>query len=604
MSSTYEYVTTPDRLQELVPILAACHVLGFDVETAASAEAIANDIITGLDPHQGRLRLIQLATPEKTYIFDCFRVNPAPLAPIFDGLDGPQLWGQNLKFEMKWLMAAGLPLPHGLRIFDTMIGQQILFLGSMEAFLNRCSLESLALTYLNRAIDKTEQVSNWSLNELSTEQLNYAALDAEIMFQLQPKMLQALKSYNLERTIKLEMRALPGIAAIEYNGIGFDADYWYQLADKYANLTYNTAQQLGQTVTNPDMPVIRGYSTGLDLFGESWINWSSWKQVQKIMAARGFELDSTDEEALYALRYQDPVAALMLEYREYNKKATTYGHKWLGSNLHPKTGRVHASLHQCGTKTGRMSSSKPNIQQIPRTAEYRRAFQAAPGNVLVKCDFSSIEARLAAYIAPDRTLASYFQRQQDPYIMTAAVLLGVAPKDVTKSQRQVGKVCVLALLYGMGANKLRRYASMNFNMDVSDQQAYSWRAKFFQLYTGLQRWHNSVEDGVVDVRTLSNRQIRNVERFTEKLNFKVQGSAADGMKAALALLMENKHLYPGAKPVLCVHDELVVECPATIAEEVKPWLEGCMITGMSNFMFDVPTAVESTIAKRWSGDND
>jgi DNA polymerase-1 len=195
-----------------------------------------------------------------------------------------------------------------------------------------------------------------------------------------------------------------------------------------------------------------------------------------------------------------------------------------------------------------------------------------------------------------------YRRGDDLHALTAKQILG---KDaVTKADRQLAKAVNFGLLYGMGARGFRAYARSHYGVELTEAQAKRYRKAFFAAYPGLRRWHATVGatgDRAVETRTLAGRRCRNVGRFTEKLNLGVQGTGADGLKAALALLWERRADCPGAVPVLAVHDEIVVACDAGQSGSVAAWLQQAMLDGMGPLADPVPVAVEVTVTPTWGG---
>jgi DNA polymerase-1 len=229
----------------------------------------------------------------------------------------------------------------------------------------------------------------------------------------------------------------------------------------------------------------------------------------------------------------------------------------------------------------------------------------APGNglVIVKADFSQIELRLAALIAGDAAMLAALRAGEDLHRRTAAAVLGVDPAAVTPAHRQLAKALNFGLLYGMGAEGLRRYAFITYGVTLTREEAARYRALFFAAYPELRRWHERQPRGVVETRTLAGRRRLGVERFTDKLNSSVQGSGADGLKLALAGLWESRALAPSARLLLPVHDELVVECPAQDADAVASWLAEQMTAAMVALVGDaVPIVVDTAIGPSWAGD--
>jgi len=219
----------------------------------------------------------------------------------------------------------------------------------------------------------------------------------------------------------------------------------------------------------------------------------------------------------------------------------------------------------------------------------------------VKADYSQIELRLAAKIANESRMREAYQRGDDLHTLTAALVLKKDVAAVTKADRQLAKAVNFGLLYGMGAKGFRVYARTNYGVRLTEAEAAAYREAFFAAYPGLRAWHRRQGKQPVETRTVLGRRRCRVERFTEKLNTPVQGSGADGLKAAMGLLWERRAECPSAVPVLFVHDEVVVECDEADGEAVKAWLVAAMVDGMAPFADPVPVAVEAAVAKTWGG---
>jgi DNA polymerase-1 len=331
-------------------------------------------------------------------------------------------------------------------------------------------------------------------------------------------------------------------------------------------------------------------------------NWDSPKQVKEALSLLGCKVESTDDDSLAAL--EQPLAGLLRSYRQARKRVSTYGLSWL---KHIQAdGRIYPTWRQMGAAaSGRMSCSDPNMQQLPR-GEYRRCIVAPPGRVLVKGDYSQVELRIAAKVADEQRMIEAYRNGEDLHVLTAARLLGKPPGQVTEEDRQVAKSANFGLLYGMGTAGYRIYARSNYGLNLSEEEAAGYRRAFFETYPGLLAWHRSAGrsgKAAVDTRTLTDRRRLNVARFTEKLNTPVQGTGADGIKLALALLWERRDQCPGAFPVLAVHDEIVVECDQADADKVGVWLRQAMLDGMAPLIDPVPVEVKvSEPARTWGGE--
>jgi DNA polymerase-1 len=219
----------------------------------------------------------------------------------------------------------------------------------------------------------------------------------------------------------------------------------------------------------------------------------------------------------------------------------------------------------------------------------------------VKADLSQIELRIAAEISGDDHMLSAFQRGEDLHTVTAAAVLNKKPDQITPHDRQAAKALNFGLTYGMGAATLRESAASSYGVSLTLEQAQEFRRRFLVTYRGVRNWHRAQGTGITETRTLAGRRRLGVESFTERLNTPVQGTAADGFKAALALLSETRDKHRGVQLVAAVHDEVVVECPIYQADEVGVWLQDSMQRAMGSFLRHVPVVVDVTIATDWSG---
>jgi DNA polymerase-1 len=568
----YRLVQDTQAVMEALPQLRTAPVIGLDTET------------TGLDPFTDRLRLVQLAVPDgPVYLIDCFAVDPRLLAPLFAAPDGPTFVGHNLAFDLRFLIQAGLPVPPGRRLFDTMLATQVL-----DETGRQPSLAEIVRRFLDRDLPKALQTADWG-GPLSPTMLDYAARDAAVLLPLFAVLTSELETAGLLRVLKLESRALPAVVWLAHAGAPFDSDAWRAVSDAAYAEQLELAEELAALATD-----LLGPNT---LFGHT-VNWDSAPQVLAILKHAGLDVADTREETLARYR-EHPLVAKLLAYREAAKRAGTYGLDWLRF-VHPLTGRIHADWRQIGAASGRMACTRPNLQNIPRDPRYRACFRPGEGRLLVKADYSQIELRIAAELAGDARMLAAFAAGEDLHTVTASLVLGKAPDAVTKEDRQLAKAVNFGLLYGMGPAAFADYARTAYGLTLTTDEAKTLRDRFFAAYPGLKRWHRSQPDGAVAVRTASGRR-RVVERFTEKLNTPVQGTGADGLKLALALLWETRHQCPSAVPVLAVHDEVVIECDADEAERARDWLVDCMQRGMQQFLRRVPVAVEALICRDWSG---
>jgi DNA polymerase I len=571
-AASYICVATPADLATLATAIGHSDLVALDCET------------TGLNARTDRIRLIAVNCTAAdgghiTYLVDAFKIDPSPL---WESLAAAHIVCHNAIFDLAFIGRLGF-VPG--RVHDTRLLSQVLYASSFTKGHApiRHGLKDCCERELGIILAKDLQKSNWS-GPLTSEQLEYAALDASVLVPLHCKLMDELQAANLTATAEIESAALPCITWMAGAGVQFDSDTWSSIARGARAEAERLALQLDAAA--PDKPG--------ELFDGSW-NWDSPEQVKQALGLAGCPVDGTRDDVLAALEH--PLARLIRDYREASKRASTYGEAWLKHVA--DDGRIYPSWAQFGANSGRMACGSPNMQNLPRGA-YRRCVIAPPGCALVKADYSQIELRIAAKISNDRALLAAYQRGDDLHILTARHVLGVP--EVTSEARQLAKAINFGLLYGMGAKAFRSYARTNYGVDMTEEQAAQYREAFFRTYPGLRQWHRSIKDGACETRTLTGRRVRNVERFTEKLNLPVQGTGADGLKAALALLWERRRQCGTAVPVLAVHDEVVVQCPVDDAPAVANWLKSAMIDAMAPLIEPIPVDVEVKTGRTWGGD--
>src|SRR5262245_44398824 len=364
----YKLITEAGDLAQVAGELSGEQVIGFDTET------------TGLDPHNARLRLIQLATPQASFIIDCFRLSRDQLKPVLDLLaaKSPVKIAHNAKFDAKFIMRhCGTRLGG---VFDTYLASNLASAGDEN---DRHSLEAAVNRYLDLRMDKAAQTSDWS-RELSEYPLEYAARDAQVLLPLRRRLLEKLGEMDLLPVAQLEFDCVLSIAALELAGIYLDVERWRDLIGRIQVEHERVAEELHQelSVASPQMNLFGGVMERINL--------DSPAQVKEALAAIGIEVEDTREWTLQKLAHQHPVLAKLLEYRGLSKNLSSYGEGML-DYINPATGRIHADFRQIGTPTGRITTSSPSLQQIPHTTEYRSCFRAPAGRKLVVADFCVAE---------------------------------------------------------------------------------------------------------------------------------------------------------------------------------------------------------------------
>lgn len=581
MNANYKLITTAEELPHIAEELRAQPMIGLDTET------------TGLDPHTSKLRLLQLAAPDASYIIDCFRLQPAQLAPLGELISSEQpiKIAHNAKFDSKFL------LKHlGWRmsgIFDTYLASLLIAAGDENT---RHGLEPVVSRFLNQPLNKDAQLSDWS-GELSRNQLDYAARDAQVLVPLREQLQAKLDEMDLLVTAELEFAAVPAITAMELAGVYLDVELWKALLARMAVERAALADELQQAFA--------AGASQMNLFGEADpINLDSPAQVKEALARIGIAVEDTREWTLGKLAAEHPVAAKLLEYRGLSKNLSSFGENILGY-VNPATGRLHADFRQLGTPTGRITTSQPSLQQIPHTVEYRSCFRAPAGRMLVVADYSQIEMRILADFSADEALLTAFDSGADLHRTTASQMFGVPLADVSPRQRESAKGLNYGLIYGMGAEGLAG------RIGSTVKEAEGLIERYFNAYSGVARWlHEAGENAVRQrsARTASGRlwkfsldpndraQQAALRRVGK--NSPIQGTCSDIFKRAMTLL-DAALLGLDAQIVNSIHDELVVECDLGVAEQVKEIVRFEMIAAAKEFLPRVPVDVDAVISDAW-----
>ncbi|MEQ1607191.1 MAG: DNA polymerase [Pyrinomonadaceae bacterium] len=613
MEIYFELIRDGASLARACGELAGKAFLGFDVET------------TELDPYRGDVRLVQLSDGNSTKVIDLkafaggewgrkrsttpsaeaaatppvqegsfLRTNPE-LAPLRDLLASTKSVkvAHNAKFDTKWVR-------HHLgcevgAVYDTYLASVLISAGEGE---RRHGLADLVQFFLGRTLDKSEQVSDWGADTLTQSQIEYAAKDAAIMTELREKVHERIVADELEQVLALENACVMPIAEMELNGFYIDKGRWREQLEKVTKVQVKAAEEL-------QFMLSAGVAQA-SLFGAPQINLDSQAQVTDALVGLGIPMpNSTRAWELQPLAEEYPVVAKLLEYRGFAKSISSFGENIL-EFIEPATGRIHADFRQIGAPTGRFACSKPNLQQIPHEAEYRRCFRAPDGKTLVIADYSQIELRILADFSEDRNFIEAFESGQDFHSATAAQVFGIDAKDVTPDQRSFAKRLNFGVVYGLGASRFAQMAGLSLSEGESTLR------KYFATYPKMDEWLRNQSKSVLterSARTKSGRLARMsfdandrssigaAQRYAK--NMPIQGTSADILKRALRLLHDDLRGTSG-KLVNIVHDEIIVECDRGEADEIARKLASAMLTAGQEFVAKVPIKVDIHTADEWS----
>ena len=549
------------------------------------AELIAFDTeTTSLDPMQAELVGLSFAVNafEAIYIPVGHNYPGAPaqldratvlgaLKPLLEG-KSPKKVGQHIKYDMNVLSRYDLAV-QGVA-FDTMLESYVL-----NSTGSRHDMDSLALKYLGHRTTHYEEIAGKGAKQISFSQVSiddaghYAAEDADVTLRLHQHLWPKLQAEPaLERVLtELEIPLIPVLARMEQAGVLIDGKLLLQQSSELGKRMLELEGQAHAAAGQP-------------------FNLSSPKQLQQILFEK-LELPvirktpkgqpSTAEDVLSELADHYELPKLILEHRSISKLKSTYTDK-LPAQINPHSGRVHTSYHQAVAATGRLSSSNPNLQNIPiRTPQgrkIRKAFVAPPGNVILAADYSQIELRIMAHLSSDTGLLKAFHEGVDIHRATAAEVFAEDYEKVTDNQRRAAKAINFGLMYGMSAFGLGR------QLDISRPEAQQYMDTYFSRYPGVQTFMEKTrqqarEQGYVE--TLFGRRLylpeinasnmmrrQGAERAA--INAPMQGTAADIIKIAM-INVDNwlQTSQPGARLVMQVHDELVLEVEESQLDEVR-----------------------------------
>ncbi|MDA9356364.1 DNA polymerase I [Gammaproteobacteria bacterium] len=596
----YKTILNKKDLEEWSEKLDACKVFAIDTETDSLNTVSANLVGISLSVKEGEGCYI----PLKHAYEGCPTQIDLELAVSIIGSsiekNKHKAVGQNLKFDIPILARHGITL-------DTFHADTMLMSYVLNSTATRHGMDKLAEFYLNYTTVKYKEVTgtaskqiNFSAVEIEVAS-NYAAEDADITLRLFNKLEDLLKDKptQLKLLNDIEYPLVHVLSKIEQNGAKIDKD---KLAEHSKELSEKIADLSAQAF------VISGEEFNLD----------SPKQLLEILYEK-LKLPilkktpkgqpSTNEETLQRLSEEYELPGIILQYRTLAKLKSTYTDSLIKIE-NPLTKRIHTSYQQAVTSTGRLSSTEPNLQNIPiRTAEGRRireAFVPEKGNVLISADYSQIELRIMAHLSKDKNLTHAFNNNLDIHSATAAEVFGVNLEDVTQDQRRSAKAINFGLMYGMSAFGLTR------QLDIPRAEAQKYLDTYFERYTGVKDYiANTKAQAKEDmfVETIMGRRLylkeinagnglRRQAAERAAINAPLQGSAADIIKKAMIDIQDflEKEM-PKVKVIMQVHDELIFEAPKENAEEVLSTMKGMMEKAVK---LDIPLIADAAIGDNWN----
>ena len=588
LDTKYHLIENAKQLNKLLaPLVNTVEKIGIDTET------------TGLDPYLNQVRLIQIAIAKHPiFIIDLAALEKSELTPLKHLLASSCLKiGHNLKFDLMMLATAGINLAPPY--FDTYLGYKVLTAGLKKT----STLEMVARKLLRVKLDKSAQKSDFSQN-ITQEQLQYAANDAAVLLPLHSKLNRQLDIAKLTHTAKTEFDCLNAVARMELNGVRLDLDKWQLLKQ-------DLQQQQAELEQKLQAHLNRGDRHTNNLLTSSKINLSSPKQVVAAFNRLGINVKSTNIRELIPLAQDNPAVRWLLEYRSLTTRINTFS-VGLPQFIHPITKRIQGHWWQMGARSGRFSCREPNLTNIPHDPQTRQCFTAATGNVIIKADYSQIELRLMAKASGDRRMIKAYRQGEDLHKLTASFLFDRKIDKIEGDERKLGKIVNFGLIYGMGVAKFCLTTAKKHHIYLSKLEASQFRKKFFLLYKGVAAYHQRIRrewrSGTRVSYSLDGRRRvwskRTKPTLNELLNHPIQGTNATIIKRAIALLDSTLlSKVPQVKLILVVHDEIVLEVPRVEADRVARCLSDFAVKAAKPILAPIPVEVEVKILDSWGNSN-
>lgn len=551
-------------------------LFGIDTETMALPQYRSVGK-AALSPHLSQVRLLQVFDGKSACVFDMMFIEETGIFKEF--LSSRRFIAHNAVFDLQYFMKwFGI---EGMNIGCTLILAKILFHATYPTDEGlSVSLENLTRTLFKVDVAKENQASDWSATDLTFEQVQYAALDAVYVLKLAEKLAPGLKRFKLEDTYSLLKKAQHPIASLQLNGILLDVERHRNTIGIWRDKLYKSKKEL---LDLTGLEKITGHTMS------DWLYTNLPEETRNFWPVTETGKLSTDSHTFSDFSYL-PIVAPFSEFQRREKLTSSFGMK-LVSDICPATGRLHAHFNLTGARTGRLSSNRPNLQQLPRSPDrkkypddpdVRSNFIPAPGNVFVCADYSQIELRCAAELSQDSAMLEAYKKGIDLHSLTASHISGKKLSEVSKEDRQRAKAINFGLLFGLGAKKLSHYAKKSYGAEISNEESSEVIREWRNLYEGYAEWQQrQVKEASASFQCRTPfgklRRLPSDNTYGAAMNTPVQGGAAEVMLHALVAFHEFS--LPGMKLVNVVHDEILVETPEEDHRATQVFLEVCMEEG-------------------------
>ena len=598
LNSNYELINSEEALDKIIKAASKSKVIAIDTETTGLDYMDVDLVGVSLAFEAGKAYYIPFGHEKQEVPQLEEQIVLKKLKPFLEQTKD-KIIGQNIKFDRNILARYGINI-NSIKN-DTMMMSYVL-----DASATRHNLDALSSYYLNHKTSTFEEVAGKGAKQVTFDKVpldlatNYAAEDADITLRLYQVLEPKLNSIKSLKKLMEEIE----IPLIEV------------LSDMEQNGTLLNSKILASQSKDLESRIKKLEKLAYEIAGEEF-NLGSTKQLREIFFEKlNYRVikktpggqPSTDEKVLQELSEEYELPKVLLEHRTLSKLKSTYTDK-LPGQISPNTGKVHTSFHQAVTTTGRLSSSDPNLQNIPiRTEDGRRirqAFEATKGNKIISADYSQIELRVMAHLSKDKGLLEAFNQGEDIHSKTASEVFDVNLDEVTADLRRNAKAINFGLIYGISAFGLGKQLGINRNL------AAEYMGMYFEKYPGVKDYMETTKDAARDagyIETLFGRRlylrdinasnaIRRQASERVAINAPVQGSAADIMKIAMINAHQSlKESKLKAQLTLQVHDELIVDAPTKEADKVVELLTNSMQEAAN---LDVPLVVDIGIGNNW-----
>ena len=583
----YTYVTTEDEARKAMSFLNNYPIHAIDTET------------TALDPYEAKWTLLQVGVTNKVFVFDVRHdtehssLHPEVLDPLLTDPTKMRIL-QNAAYDMKIIKRSrGYYLTN---IYDTMLVEQLSTLGLS---FTKNSLAAIVFKHLGLYMAKEPRTTFSDYGQKYEDfQLSYAANDVTTLHLIRELQWSRVQKENLENAARLEFEFIKPLCEMELNGITIDTEKW--------RIIMKDVEKERVEVGGIIRDILSKVEDQTTLFGVSLVNIDSNAQLKKSLNKYGLNIEKTDFASLEK-HAGLPIIDAILDYRKANKLISTYAETLL-EKISKYTGKLHTGFRQM-VSTGRMSSSNPNLQNIPKKQKFRSCFVAAPGYKLLTADMSGAELRILGNLSQDPVFVDAYATGQDLHTRTASEIFDVAYDRVEKNMRNAAKAINFGLVYGMSSMGLSK------RLKIGKREAEVMINKYFNRYKGVKKYLDKAGSDAVINRystTVSGRKRyytmpefshpdrKMIQSGIERqgMNAAIQGSNADTIKESMILLVERLKGYD-ARLILTVHDEVVVEAREDLVEQIAPIVSQSLIDGFGKYFSLIPMESSTLVGPCW-----